>query len=81
MSEYVWMITIVAVFFVQCALRQLSMIAMVARCILYEIHAEAIEHVCWNLSYWSTVGAMRGMILVCLTELESIMKIVLCVKL
>ena len=46
MSEYVWMITIVAMFFVQCALRQLSMIAMVARCILYEIHAEAIEHVC-----------------------------------
>jgi len=46
MSEYVWMIIIASVFFVQCALRQLSMIAMVARCILCEIHAEAIEHAC-----------------------------------
>jgi len=81
MSEYIWILTIVAVFFVRCALRWLSMIAMVARCILCEICAEAIEHACWNLSYWSIVGALRGMILVCLTELESIMEIVLCVKL
>jgi hypothetical protein len=46
MSEYVYMITIVAVFFVLCALRQLSVIAMVARCILCETHAEAMELAC-----------------------------------
>ena len=45
-SEYVWVLTIVAVFAVHCALRQLSIIAMVARCILCEIYADAIEHAC-----------------------------------
>jgi hypothetical protein len=38
--------TIVAVFCVRHALRWLSMFAWIARCILCEVYAEAIEHAC-----------------------------------